>query len=406
MKVTIILGRGIEGCGVTKFAVEQVKWFKNNGHETHVFAVNDKKWTRTDSHDTAEFAQLKIAKPDQADLIINQANQSDVVIINSLPSVKHPEKCLEQFTRIIDSIKVPMINVQHDHSIQSIRRNACQEQVVKKSIINFSHSSTSDFAKYVTEITAGFEDLFTDASSTAAKTVINFQPGIDFDSIQRKYWKLIEEQDPLSNKWIGRNASWKGCKQMFDFHDQFLKPNGFLTTMEGIERSQGYLGFRELANYHELMGKDINTYDLSKGYGDEVYVFGSYNNAEMLERMSKTAFGYQLSLLKDRFIERSIEYTHCELPCVGVIPVYRKAYGDACTHRLTGDPLTQSKNSGTVWLDENNMAPAFELISKLSKDKTMRDEHRHMAFQFYRDHQDASFTFKEMFDHIEKALAK
>ena len=33
MKVAIIMGRGIEGCGVTKFTVEQTKWLKKNGYD-------------------------------------------------------------------------------------------------------------------------------------------------------------------------------------------------------------------------------------------------------------------------------------------------------------------------------------------------------------------------------------
>ena len=30
MKIAIIMGRGIEGCGVTKFTVEQTKWLAKN----------------------------------------------------------------------------------------------------------------------------------------------------------------------------------------------------------------------------------------------------------------------------------------------------------------------------------------------------------------------------------------
>jgi hypothetical protein len=30
----------------------------------------------------------------------------------------------------------------------------------------------------------------------------------------------------------------------------------------------------------------------------------------------------------------------------------------------------------------------------------MRDEFRHMAFEYYKEHQDSSYTFKEMYDII------
>lgn len=402
MKIAIIMGRGIEGCGVTKFTVEQTKWLAKNGYDFTVYSSKDKSWTRKGAHDVSNVIQLKFAKPEEMNKMIEGSNASDLVIINSLPSLGHSDGCIEQFKRFLVEVKKPVVLIQHDHSSLSIKRNAGIEEAVNRADIIFAHSKGNDFARYVGQVTGG-EGLgfFMDANITP-KEVLNFQPGIDFDSIRAKYWKDIDLTDPTMHKWIGRTTSWKGYKQMFQFHNNFLRPNGIITTFEGIEKSPAYLAFREISEFHGHISEDISKVQLKKN--EPAYVFGPYINDQLLERMSTCGFGYQLSVLDERFIERSIEYTHCELAAVGVIPVYRKTYGDRCTHRSFGDKLSSLKDSGTVWLDDNDMAPAFELIDKLSKDKVMRDEYRNMAFDFYRSHQDASFTFEEMMNQIKVNL--
>jgi hypothetical protein len=401
MKVAIIMGRGIEGCGVTKFTVEQTKWLAKNNHEFTVFSSKDKSWTRKNAHDVSNVVQLKFAKPEETNKMIAGCNAADIVIINSLPSIGHSDECINQFKRALQEITKPVVLIQHDHSSHSIRRNAAIDESIEKAAVLFGHSSRNDFAKHVSSVTeggglAGFFD--TDNS----KTILNFQPGMDFDSVRAKYWKPIDQQDTIMNKWIGRTTSWKGYVQMFKLHNEFLRPSGYITTFEGIEKSPAYLGFRELSEFNGMIDKDINSVALEKD--QPAYVFGPFINHEMLERMSKVGFGYQLSVLDERFIQRSIEYTHCEVVCTGVVPVFRKAYGERCTHRKFGDKLINCKDTGTIWLDDNDMQPAFDLLNKLASDNVMRNEYREMAFEFYKQHQDSQYTFAEMMKQIETNL--
>jgi hypothetical protein len=401
MKIAIIMGRGIEGCGVTKFTVEQTKWMTKNGHEFTVFSSKDKSWTRKNAHDVSNVVQLKLSKVEETNKMIEGCNNADVIIINSLPSLSHPETAIEQFKRALSEFTKPVALIQHDHSSLSIKRNAAIEEAVKRADILFGHSSTNDFAKYVSNVTegGGLAGFFEEDDS---KTILNFQPGMDFDSIRAKYWKDIDQTNPIMNKWIGRTTSWKGYVQMFKFHNEFLRPGGYITTFEGIEKSPAYLGFRELSEFHGMIDKDISMIPLSKN--EPAYVFGPFINDQMLERMSLVGFGYQLSVLDARYIQRSIEYTHCEVACTGVVPIFRKAYGERCTHRKFGDKLIDCKNTGTIWLDDNDMQPSFDLLNKLAGDKVMRNEYREMAFDFYKQHQDSQYTFAEMFKQIEDKL--
>jgi hypothetical protein len=391
--ISIILGRGIEGCGVTKFTIEQCKYFeKSSAYKYKVFASKDKSWTRKDAHSTNHIQQLKFANDDDVDEMIKEINESDIAIINSLPASSLKEKPIENFKRMLDQIDVPVVLIQHDHSMQSIRRNAALDEAIRKADIIFVHSTSNDFAKYAREKVGGGVTLFGTEPGTS---IIAFQPGMYFDDVRNKYWKS-ECLNPKHHKWIGRTTSWKGYQEMFKYHNAHLAPSGMLTTFEGIERSPAYLGFRELSVFKGLLGENIDTYDFSDGYGSDVHVFGPYIQEEMLERMSNVGFGYQLSRMKEHFIQRSIEYTHCEVVCTGTIPVFNKRYGDACTHRLYNKKLTACENSGTIWLDENNLEENLNQMLEIDNDTALREKMRNEAYSFYKSHQDASYTFNDM----------
>lgn len=396
------MGRGIEGCGVTKFTVEQTKWLKKHDYDFVVYSSKDKSWTRKNAHDVSNVVQLKFAKPEETQKMIDGCNAADVVIINSLPSIGHPDACIEQFKRALDEITTPIVLVQHDHSALSIKRNAAIVEAIKKAKVLFGHSDTNDFAKYVSQVTegGGLAGFFGEDNS---KKILNFQPGMDFDSVRAKYWKEdFGARHMELNKWIGRTTSWKGYVQMFKFHNEFLRPNGYITTFEGIEKSPAYLGFRELSEFNAHVGDDIRKTDLH--IDQPAYVFGPYVNDEMLDRMSQCGFGYQLSVLDARFIQRSIEYTHCEVACIGIVPVFRKTYGERCTHRHYGKKLIDCENTGTIWLDDNDMQPAFDLLNKLAKDPELYKQYSEQAFEFYKLHQDAEYTFAEMMNQIKENL--
>ena len=114
--VVIMMARGIEGCGVTKFSLEQNKWFNNNGIRSTLIASSDKKWSRKTAHDCDVIQSFLFANDQEADAIIKKCNEVDVVIITSLPSRQyhnskgHPIGCIDNFKRIISSIKTPIVS--------------------------------------------------------------------------------------------------------------------------------------------------------------------------------------------------------------------------------------------------------------------------------------------------------
>ena len=399
--VALVMGRGYEGCGVSAFTIEQYKWYIKHGWNVRVLVVNDYKWQmRNTSHDQHMFEFFKIASTTGLEAFQKALDASDLVIINSIPSTQHKPLCVQNFYGSIEAYAGKVVLVQHDHSIIAIKRNVGMLRAIDRANLIFAHSTSSDFANYVIEHTTPTAfDLLT-SQDFAQKKIFPFQPGLDFDSVRSLYWKPVECHDVMAHRWIGRNTSWKGIGQMINFHSSHLRKFGAITIMEGVDRNPAFI---DLAKKYEFINSTrIDPKDQIYSPDMLPYAHNIFNKSEMLERMSMSGFGYQLSVLPEKFIDRQIEYTHCEVACSGTIPVFRKNYGLRCTHRKSGNKLFNDKHTGTVWFDDDNLDATFEQIKQLTASNSMRDEYRHMAFEYYKEHQDSEYTFKEMCDIIEQ----
>ena len=120
--------------------------------------------------------------------------------------------------------------------------------------------------------------------------------------------------------------------------------------------------------------------------------------------MSRCGFGFQLTTLQPEYIQNFVEFTHLEIVACGVIPIFRKAFGDHCTHLQTGNKLTADKNTGTIWAGEvgTDWTDNIELINKLRSDNGMRNEWREMAYEYYASHNGPDVSFPDIFNKIDK----
>lgn len=411
MKVAVLMGKGLEGCGVSKYSIELCKYLEKNNHEYTLIASKDKNWSRSSSHVFKNLIHLKFALKESVQIVTDICNSSDLVIINSLPAKPlgatkgHDAEVGKSFIEILSKIKAPVISIQHDHNKLSIIRNDALKETIERSDMLFSHAPDNDFVREIKNMfpeTGGLSNFFDESPSTKKIEFFNFQPGMYFDEVREKYWKPINDVNKNIHRWIGRTTFWKGFELMFKFAPE-LKAKNAITILEGIEKSPAYIQFKEKYQYVDYVTTKINTVDVSKHAGDKPLVFTLFNNADMLERMSTSGYGYQLSIIDPRYIKHSIEYTHCEIASVGCIPVFRKEYGDACIHRVTGNPMSVDDN-GTLWLNEDSISEVSSMIDKLNSDDVLRDEYRNKAFEYYKAHQDADKIFSELFSTIKNEL--
>ena len=44
--IALIMGRGVEGCGVTRYTIEYKNWLEKQGKEVVVYALKEKSFSR------------------------------------------------------------------------------------------------------------------------------------------------------------------------------------------------------------------------------------------------------------------------------------------------------------------------------------------------------------------------
>jgi hypothetical protein len=299
------------------------------------------------------------------------------------------------------TIKKAMIHV--DHSVKSLHNNANLLEITRKVDVIMTHSDEGVFAKWLKK--NGVGTPFTTMGL-----------GFDYDATRAKLWKPIDAQDSKTVRWIGRSARWKGPDLMVDFHQECLRPAGFRTILEGLEASINYVLVlyydehaktqpRDVINKFRIRNEFNETKDFTHGeelHGAPAYCYPQYINADCMERMSLSAFGSDLYHLKPEQYGDNIENCHAECIAAGTVPIFHKHFGDHVIHSKSGSLCTESKESGTVWLDRTNFSEARDLVVKLANDPVMRDDYREMAFEFWKQHSDSKIIVEDIISKINK----
>ena len=98
MKIALILGRGIEGAGVTRYMIEICSFLKTKDIEHQVYVVDDKKWGRGKAQDMPDY---KFITKENILTFADTLNTFDYVFINSVPSVKHSQWAQDGFLAMV-----------------------------------------------------------------------------------------------------------------------------------------------------------------------------------------------------------------------------------------------------------------------------------------------------------------
>lgn len=407
-KVAVLMGRGVEGCGVTKNVVEFQKLMG-----VEVFATMDKVWPRQSSMEFdvnyfrgADWNEISKKSRKFENLmtcteVIDRINEFDACIVFSVPSKSHPEGCVDNFIEMLKQIKVRKSIVQVDHNIQSINRNARLVDVLNELDVIMTHSTTNPFAQWVRK-------------NGVQKPITTAGVGYNFDENKKKYWKPIEEQRSNVIRWVGRSAGWKGPQILIDFHQKQMKERGFITILEGLEASIGYKGilyeniddpstrwevvnkFRPEKEYNETSDFEYGTEKTNNG----AYLYPGYAHHYMMERMSRTAFGSDLYHLKPEQYGANIEYCHADCIGGGTVPIFHSHFGDHVVHNKIGKPVGQCEDSGTIFMskDPGSYTATAEVLVSLANDNGARNEWREQSFEFWKSHCDAIDVYGDIIE--------
>jgi len=396
MRVVGICGRGIEGCGQTKYMIETKKALEYSGHVCDLIVSTDHSFPRKNAHEIDSKYVGKFENESFVDHMIDEANKYDLAILFSIPDIKFSEKCKTGFMRFLNSLNIKIIYIMVDHAMGSIRRNINVEEICEKVDMILVHSLTGVMANYV--------------KSLGLKTPVDYlYTSRNFDEMRDKFWKPVDQINMKSVKWIGRSAFWKKPLLFVDFSAKKLNPAGYVTTMEGLEKSMAFatMFFIDSSQKNGIIpGIDLSQYASPKFdefTSDNTYVLGAYVFNECMERLSKSGFGADLYTLKPERYGRSLEQCHNDIVACGCIPIFSKHFGENCLTLENKRWIDACPE--IVWLDEDNYDEAFEKMERYRNDPVLFDETREKIYEFFKTQGDISVISKKFDEILAKAQA-
>lgn len=383
MKVAIILGRGIEGCGVTRYALEEQKWYQTNGIQCDIYAGADKKWGRKDAQENSiiEFGNSEIES------LTKKLNEEyDIVYYQSLPAKKgHSEQYQNLFfEHLVCGVTKPIkLSHQNDHKLQSLSRNSKIWETMGQMDASFTHSLNSPFAKKMKELNPGVP-------------VIKMGLGFDFDSL-RSYWKPIETQKKRIS-YFGRFAGFKDPQRIVDMQPE-LEAEGIIGEMRGIERSIGsldlfYSDLSDRANSYRTNIHEVKKDEKITQSPDKVWIYGPYNRLEGIEELSTSMFGADFYNLDAEAYGDNMEFAMCEIIACGTIPVFDKHWADNCRHK-NGTMFNEMKDFA-IYSDRNDFAKTAREMAELANDHEAREARRQACFEIAKAHCDNDVVYRQM----------
>lgn len=399
MNYLLVMGRGIEGAGNTRNAIELENYINNNCAGDECYAIANKDVTVGRGWDQVNDIE-KISFATELSRVKACIDKADKVIVTSVPPKKIDDATKDNF---MEALQYAHDNGKHityfqfDHRIHSICRNMYFEPKYYKMFDCFdlvvTHSYDNDFStKFLQKNGIKLKKFV-----ARSKEINNFF-SIDFDAVKNEFWKPFSSKEHRSLRFLGRSAAWKGPWEVRDLHWKWLKDAGWITYIQGIEMAINTLEhvFKEITP-KKVVRDDINlvvfnkadnaafkngTLEFKRGTG--AYVLPPYLRTDGLDAMSRSMFGIELIGMVDYIAKDMIENTMFEIVASGAVPVFSKHWAELFT--IDGKPLASYpfEETGTVLLDMADPQPAVDLMNKLSDDEVAYDKCRNAAYAFYK----------------------
>jgi glycosyltransferase involved in cell wall biosynthesis len=402
MKIALILGRGVEGAGVTRYMIEICNFLKKIDIEHDVFVVDDKKWGRGESQDMPSYKS--ITEKNISGFADYFNSKFDYVFINSVPSIKHSQWAIDGFLDMVKNITTKKIIFQNDHKIASIHRNANFIELCKYCDGIVSHSITSPFYKKLVE----------EFGSEVRSKFIQLQVGFNFSQLE----KYRKEDHVKKITYLGRYATFKQPDRLFGFLP-YARQNNLLLEMKGVERSLGALNifYDDIdnkipkANIYEATNKAIEdglVVDNDKRDFEHIYVFGPYDYVDGMETLSNSLVGADFYTLEKTAFGDNFEYAQCEIVGVGCIPMFDYVWAenvyiyDSKGNKTDKRFIDLPEYGLFVKKDLSNVVEIVEKINDIYSNKTLHKRYIDCGYEITKAHCDSNWIFQKLLDNISK----
>ena len=408
-KYLLVLGRGVEGCGNTRNAIELENYLRANGDECQSISTKEIKIGRSKAH-THDIVPMSFSK--DFNKVLEKIDWCDRIVLISVPPKKCEDVVKDNFFEMIKYAhehNKKMTYLQFDHRIHSISRNMYFEpkyfDIFKMIDVVVTHSYSNDFSlKFLKK-----NNILCNKLIARDKEHNNFF-SIDFDSIKNRFWKPYEQKEQKSIRFLGRSAAWKGPWLLKKLHMDYFKNDGYITYLEGLEISMAALDklFSQIKptkivaddnilvqfKKEDLIAYNNGTYKFERN--KPAYVLPPYFRDDGLEHMSTSMFGIEMIILDDYIAKDMIENAMFETVACGSIPIVRKHWAKIFT--INGESIYDLgfEKTGVICLDENDPSEALKLMDKIQSDKALYDKYRNVAYDFYKKTFDNSVILKQL----------
>ena len=313
-KIALILGKGAEGCGVTRYATEMWQWGQKHNVTIDVFSYDEFFHHRGKSH----ILEIKSFNSDTLLETVDVINTYDIAMFHSYPSSKFNKSAVFDFYHVfVKGIKCIKVGFMHELTKTNIDKIPYLLPLMNQMDTLLTFTENSFFAKTISELLP---------SKVIGKNVIKFTMMYDFEKNKQLREKYPLEQKNKKMIYCSRWTTMKDPKRVL-LLDPILKSIDAKVSCElhGIERSMG--AKIDILDRPNVLDK---TRKLITGPLDGVPVHGPYVREEGLELMASSLFVasfYRMPKDPLGYGDR-MEFTQIETISVGSIPIFDKHWGE------------------------------------------------------------------------------
>lgn len=401
--VIVLMGRGIEGTGNTRFTIELNNRIRKAGNSSQIIANNEKKWGRNQSQ-VNDIIERNFKKGE-----FTAPKDVDICIITSVPAKNYSDEGKRQFLDIMKALHengTKVIYIQVDHKIHSISRNMYRDETLMEEFFSYidlivTHDLRNDFNQK-------FVKRFHIENDVIERLCI----GADMDE-----FKLLRK--PASEKldktiyFIGRSAGWKGWMVLRDLQYRLLKQKGYASVIEGIELSIGVLGELYSQTKPERIAREDVILKLGKEYsntqldelennkGQSAFIYPPYVRNDAIDRISKCKFGFFGTYMGTQF-GGPLENTMLEYVNAGTMLIIRKELYDCASFNGVQMNEFTATEMGLIIYDAENEEQFLKELEFYDTNDSAYDDAVERSIKFFKKHFDNDVLITNIWESIAK----
>jgi len=379
MKIAIVFGKGLDGCGVEKYGYE---WKRYDPDNIDIFNLVERSFVRSGGHIKESIS----FKPSEMLDVAKRLNDNyDIVILNSYPSPMHKRETIKSFYYdLVLQIKKPiLVSMMHEIKRMNYDRIPIHLAISNAADIIFNFSTETTYSQDMAGILTNKKLGERIARMKLPITVSDYE----------EYRIPFKDK----NKSCIYASRWTSMKHPSRLIDLWEMDKDFHYAIHGIERSIG--AKFDIIDRTEYQAK-FNGYTYYAGR-ELMESFGPYEYQEGMNLIANSMFGYSgYALPKERhnYGDR-FEYAQMEIIAVGTVPIFDIDYG---LYNNAENGKAFSDHDIAIWSDRNDLENTKEQIHRISKDESAYNRYLDAGIEFLKIETDASNIIPPMLEHITK----